>query len=57
MLTRSLISIGSVWRLSGHGCATRKVMECTNATDLSAERNEPVSLPLNTTPALKAMAG
>jgi hypothetical protein len=27
------------------------------AADLSAERNEPVNLPLNTTPTLKAMAG
>jgi hypothetical protein len=35
----------------------RKVMECTIGADLSAERNEPVSLPLNTTPTLKAMAG
>ena len=35
----------------------RKVMECTIAADLSAERNEPVNLPLNTTPTLKAMAG
>jgi scyllo-inositol 2-dehydrogenase (NAD+) len=35
----------------------RKVMECYIAADLSAERNEPVNLPLNTTPTLKAMAG
>lgn len=35
----------------------RKVMECYIAADLSAERNEPVSLPLNMTPTLKAMAG
>jgi predicted dehydrogenase len=35
----------------------RKVMECSPAADLSAERNEPVNLPLNTTPTLRAMAG
>ena len=28
----------------------RKVMECYIAADLSAERNEPVNLPLNATP-------
>jgi predicted dehydrogenase len=34
----------------------RKVMEVYIAADLSAERNEPVSLPLNATPTLKKMA-
>jgi hypothetical protein len=31
-------------------------MEVYIAADLSAERNEPVSLPLNATPTLKKMA-
>ena len=34
----------------------RKVMECYIAADLSAERNEPVNLPMNATPSIKAMA-
>ena len=34
----------------------RKVMECYIAADLSAERNEPVSLPLNATPMQTKMA-
>lgn len=34
----------------------RKVMECYIAADLSAERNEPVNLPMNATPAMKAKA-